>query len=357
MHYNLINAKINIMSFMGKGMTNKIVTKAMIMSAGVGSRLEPLTYAVPKPLIPIANKPVMDILLEKLRELGIKNVICNTYYLAEKIIERYQYNQLGIHFNYIKEDTLSGTAGGLKKCQNFFDKGETFIVLSADGLTNADIEKGIASHIKSGAIATIGIKQIPHEEVSHFGVVVTDENGFIKEFQEKPTVEDAKSNYINTGIYIFNYEIFDFIPENTFYDFAKNVFPELLKKRKINTFEINEYWTDIGTLAQYKQSTKDLFFGLCRFKHTPIINSASGKYINNGSEIPACTVFEGTSTIGSGCKIGKNVKIIDSIIWDDVILEDNITVKNSIIASKSHIASDICDEVIGSNEIIQKIKA
>ena len=104
-------------------MTNKIVTKAMIMSAGVGSRLEPLTYAVPKPLIPIANKPVMDILLEKLRELGIKNVICNTYYLAEKIIERYQYNQLGIHFNYIKEDTLSGTAGGLKKCQNFFDKG------------------------------------------------------------------------------------------------------------------------------------------------------------------------------------------------------------------------------------------
>ena len=287
---------------MGKGMTNKIVTKAMIMSAGVGSRLEPLTYAVPKPLIPIANKPVMDILLEKLRELGIKNVICNTYYLAEKIIERYQYNQLGIHFNYIKEDTLSGTAGG-------------------------------------------------------FVVVVTDENGFIKEFQEKPTVEDAKSNYINTGIYIFNYEIFDFIPENTFYDFAKNVFPELLKKRKINTFEINEYWTDIGTLAQYKQSTKDLFFGLCRFKHTPIINSASGKYINNGSEIPACTVFEGTSTIGSGCKIGKNVKIIDSIIWDDVILEDNITVKNSIIASKSHIASDICDEVIGSNEIIQKIKA
>lgn len=337
-------------------MKNNSVTKAMIMSAGVGSRLEPLTVSVPKPLIPIANKPVMDILFEKLKAINIVDVICNTYYLADSIIERYTKNSRGINFNYIKEENLSGTAGGLKKCQHFFNKGETFLVLSADGLTDADLEKGIESHIKSGAIATIGIKQIPHEEVSHFGVVVTDENGFIKEFQEKPSVEEAKSNFINTGIYIFNYEIFDFIPENTFYDFAKNVFPELLAKNKINTFEINEYWTDIGTLAQYKQSTKDLFDGRCHFTHAPIINSGNGKYINNGSEIPECTVFEGTSTIGQNCKIGKNVKIIDSIIWDDVILEDNVTVKNSIIASNSCIASDISDEIIGANETIQKIK-
>lgn len=338
-------------------MTNKIVTKAMIMSAGVGSRLEPLTFSVPKPLIPVANRPVMDILFEKLRAINITNVICNTYYLADQIIERYKNNDSGINFNYIKEESLSGTAGGLKKCQQFFNKNDVFLVLSADGLSNADLEKGIQAHIQSKAIATIGIKQIPQEEVSHFGVVVTDSKGFIKEFQEKPSIEEAKSNYINTGIYIFNYEIFDYIPENTFYDFAKNVFPNLLAQMEINTFEITDYWTDIGTIAQYRQSTKDLFEGNCKFRHGEIETCSNGKYINNGSKIPSDTVFEGVSTIGKNCRIGKNVKITDSIIWDDVILEDNTTVKNSIIASRNHITTDLNGEIIGESEITEKIKA
>ncbi len=334
-------------------MEKQVVTKAMIMSAGVGSRLEPLTFTVPKPLIPIANKPVMDILLEKLRNIGITNVIANTYYLADKIIDRYKNNNLGINFNYIKEETLSGTAGGLKKCQSFFTKGDVFVVLSGDGLTNADIQKGIEKHLASNAVATIGIKRIPHEEVSHFGVVVTDKNGFIKEFQEKPSVEKAKSNYINTGIYIFNYEIFDYIPENTFYDFAKNVFPELLKKCGINTFEINEYWTDIGTISQYKQSHKDLFEGLCEFQHAPIHEQNGGKYISQ-SEIPSDTEFRGVSTIGFNCKLGKNVVIQNCIIWDNVEIADNTVLKNCIIASNSRILSDINEQTIPANEIIEK---
>lgn len=334
-------------------MEKQVVTKAMIMSAGVGSRLEPLTFTVPKPLIPIANKPVMDILFEKLRNIGITNVIANTYYLADKIIDRYKNNNLGINFNYIKEETLSGTAGGLKKCQSFFTKGDVFVVLSGDGLTNADIQKGIEKHLASNAVATIGIKRIPHEEVSHFGVVVTDKNGFIKEFQEKPSVEKAKSNYINTGIYIFNYEIFDYIPENTFYDFAKNVFPELLKKCGINTFEINEYWTDIGTISQYKQSHKDLFEGLCEFQHAPIHEQNGGKYISQ-SEIPSDTEFRGVSTIGFNCKLGKNVVIQNCIIWDNVEIADNTVLKNCIIASNSRILSDINEQTIPANEIIEK---
>ena len=138
-----------------------VITKAMVMSAGMGSRLEPLTLQVPKPLVPVCNRPVMDILFESLAQIGINDVVCNTYYLAEQIINRYKSNDLGIKFNYITEDTLSGTAGGLKKCQFFFDEGEDFVVLSADGLTNADIKKGIEIHKKSGAIATIGVKIIP----------------------------------------------------------------------------------------------------------------------------------------------------------------------------------------------------
>ena len=327
--------------------------KAMIMAAGVGSRLEPLTKSVPKPLVPVANKPVMDILFENLADLGIKDVICNTYYLAEQIIDRYKNNNLGINFNYVKEETLSGTAGGVKKCQYFFDKDSTFVVLSADGLSNADLEHGIEVHKKSRAIATIGIKQIPMEAVQHFGVVVTDENGFITEFQEKPTVEEAKSNFINTGIYIFDYKVFDYIPENTFYDFAKNVFPKLLAEHAINTFEVKEYWSDIGTIAQYVQSMHDLFDGKCHFKHASIVRQNDGSYIaENSSKVDDTVIFKGNSTIGKNCIIGKNCVIENCIIWDNVEIADGVKLSNCVIASDCVIQTDLTSQIVGANEII-----
>lgn len=336
-------------------MSNKTI-KAMIMAAGVGSRLDPLTKSVPKPLVPVANRPVMDILVDNLKSIGVKDIVSNTHYLAEKIINRYENINFGVNFKFIKEDTLSGTAGGLKKCQFFFDKGDEFLVLSADGLSNADLQKGIDMHRKSGAIATIGIKEIPHEEVSHFGVVVTDETGYITEFQEKPSVEEAKSNFINTGIYVFDYRIFDYIPENTFYDFAKNVFPNLLKDHEINTFVIDNYWTDIGTLEQYQQSTQDLFEGRCRFNHSKLVKTANGAYISNTENLPSDLTFVGNSTIGSNCKIGKNVTLKNAIIWDNVTIEDDVVVSNSVIASGSVIRKNVTDSILGANSLIDCTK-
>lgn len=336
-------------------MSNKTI-KAMIMAAGVGSRLDPLTKSVPKPLVPVANRPVMDILVDNLKSIGVKDIVSNTHYLAEKIINRYENINFGVKFKFIKEDTLSGTAGGLKKCQFFFDKGDEFLVLSADGLSNADLQKGIDMHRKSGAIATIGIKEIPHEEVSHFGVVVTDETGYITEFQEKPSLEEAKSNFINTGIYVFDYRIFDYIPENTFYDFAKNVFPNLLKDHEINTFVIDNYWTDIGTLEQYQQSTQDLFEGRCHFNHSKLVKTANGAYISNTENLSSDLKFDGNSTIGSNCKIGKNVTLKNAIIWDNVTIEDDVVVSNSVIASGSVIRKNVTDSILGANSLIDCTK-
>lgn len=295
--------------------------KAMVMAAGMGSRLEPITLMIPKPLIPVMNRPIMDIILSQLHNIGVEDVISNTYYLANQIIDRYKNNKLGVNFNYIKETELSGTAGGVKKCQFFFDEGEDFIVMSGDILTTADIKKGIEIHKASGAIATIGVKEIPHEFVSHFGVVVTGDDGFIKEFQEKPSVEEAKSNLINTGIYIFNYKIFDYIPENTFYDFAKNVFPKLLEENAINTFIVDEYWNDIGTIDQYKQSIQDVFNGLCKIEHDKIIETNLGNYLAGDSKIPSTVRFIGNSVIGNNCKLGEYIKL------DNCILLDNSEVK------------------------------
>jgi len=332
-----------------------MITKAMIMAAGVGSRLDPLTQDIPKPLVTIANRHVMDILFERLLEISIKDVIANTHYLSEKIVQHYKNNNLGINFNYIHEKELSGTAGGVKKCQFFFDEGQDFLILSADGLSNADLKAGIDSHKKSGAIATIGIKKIAKEEIPNFGVVVTDEKGFIIEFQEKPSLEDAKSDYINTGIYIFNYKIFDYIPENAFYDFAKNVFPDLLSKEiKINTFHVDEYWSDIGTIEQYVQSTRDLFNNLYKINHSPIINTPEGSYIKGKSYIAPSAKLIGFNTIGDKCIIGKNVTLENCIIWDDVEIKDNLTLQNCVIASHSEINANLTQQVIGPNQIISQ---
>lgn len=330
-----------------------MVSKAMIMAAGVGSRLDPLTQEVPKPLVPIANRPVMDILLEKLLAISIKDVIANTHYKSDKIVERYKQNNLGVNFNYVYEEKLSGTAGGVKKCQFFFDEGEDFLILSADGLSNADLKAGIESHKKSGAIATIGIKRISMEEIPNFGVVVTDEEGYITGFQEKPAIKDAKSDCINTGIYIFNYKIFDYIPADTFYDFAKNVFPTLLENGiKINTFPVEEYWSDIGTIDQYIQSTKDLFNNLYEINHSGIVETQEGAYITGKSYIAPSSKLLGINTIGKNCIIGKNVVLENCIIWDDVEIKDNVSLKDSIIASHCEVSVDMVNQVVGPNQII-----
>ena len=331
--------------------------KAMVMSAGVGSRLDPLTKSVPKPLVPICNKPVMDILLENLSSIGVKDVVANTFYLAEQIVARYVKNNLGINFSYITEETLSGTAGGVKKCQFFFEEGEDFFVLSADGVTNADLMKGMEIHKKSGAIATIGVKPVKEEDIPNFGVVVTDNNGYITEFQEKPAIKDAKSNLINTGIYIFNYKIFDYIPANEFYDFAKNVFPNLLKDHQINVFQVDEYWSDIGTLDQYRQSTLDLFENLYTFKHSEIHRAKLGSYICGKTSLPHNIKFIGHSVIGDDCIIGKNVTLENCILWDGVEIADNVHLKDCVIASNSRVERNLTNHIIGQNELVAKFNS
>lgn len=305
--------------------------KAMVMAAGMGSRLEPITLLFPKPLIPVMNRPLMDIILSQLHHIGVDEVISNTYYLADQIIDRYQKNNIGIKFSHIKETALSGTAGGVKKCQFFFDEGEDFIVMSGDILTTADIKKGIQIHKQSGAIATIGVKQVAHELVSHFGVVVTDEKGFITEFQEKPALEDAKSNLINTGIYIFDYKIFDYIPEGEFYDFAKDVFPKLLEEGQINTFEICEYWNDIGTIDQYKQSIQDVFNGVCEIAHSKIIETNLGNYISNTTKIPQTVRFIGNSVVGSNVKLGEYIKLENCVVMDGAEIKTGSELSNCVV--------------------------
>src|SRR5574344_495311 len=331
-----------------------MVTKAMLMAAGVGSRLEPLTKGTPKPLVPLLNKPMSDIIIDKLHHSGIDNVIANTYFLSEKIIRRYSNYSSSLHFEYVTEKELSGTAGGLKKCQYFFEKNEDFLVLSADGISDCDFNEIIKAHKKSNAIATITLKKVDKQEVFKFGVVVPDANGFVSEFQEKPSIELAKSNLINTGIYVFNYKIFDFIPENEFFDFAKNIFQTLMEKKiPINTYTIDCYWNDIGTIRQYIQSTKDGFSGLLK-QENQIVNTITGSYIaHNTAKIASNVRFEGNCVIGKNCQIAENVILKNVILWDNVSVEKDIIIDDCVIANDCIIKSSITKKIIEENSIIE----
>lgn len=332
----------------------------MVMAAGVGSRLDPLTQDIPKPLVPVLNKPVMDILLEKLKSFGVEKVIANTHYLAEKIQQRYSQNSpVDINFSYIHEKTLSGTAGGVKKCEFFFDDVEDFIVVSADGLHDADLEKIVKSHLESGCIATMAIVAVEHEEVHKYGVVVSSPEHKVVEFQEKPSIDEAKSNFINTGIYVFNKKIFDYIPEGEKFDFAKNVFPKLLEVGKdINTYRIYSYWSDIGTTDQYIQSNED---ALCRKVMIPepnIMRKFESVYtVGHKCIIDKSAKFSNHVIVGNNCKVGKNVVLDNVILWDNIVVEDDTVLKNCVIAENVTIKTSIEGkennwEVIGPNKVV-----
>jgi len=255
---------------------------------------------------------------------------------------------------------LSGTAGGVKKCEWFFEPGETFLVISGDALTDVNIDNLVEKHKSSGAIATMALKEIPLAEVSHFGVVVVDDQGKVIGFQEKPSIEEAKSTLVNTGIYIFETDIFKYIPKDTFFDFAKNVFPALMKDNQpLYAHTISEYWNDIGTISQYRLSSYDILsskitidppyeknhIGWCS-DNCEISSNATfdGKVvIGENTVIQDKVKFHGSCIIGDNCIIKEGAHIRNAIIWDNVIIKEGAKLDGCIVASNA---------VIGKKSVI-----
>ena len=210
--------------------------KAMILAAGKGTRVQPITHTIPKPMIPILQKPVMEFLVELLKEHGFTEIMVNVSHLAEQIEGYFRDGQrFGVQIAYSFEGYIEdgqligaalGSAGGMKKVQNFqpfFD--DTFVVLCGDALIDLDLSQAVRCHRACGALASVVTKSVPWDQVEGYGVVVSDENGRIQAFQEKPPRDQALSNAINTGIYIFDPKIFDHIPSGIPYDIGADLFP------------------------------------------------------------------------------------------------------------------------------------
>lgn len=236
--------------------------KGMILAAGVGSRLGPITADKPKPMALVCGKPVMEHIVNLLRLYGIRDVAANLHYLPEVIMDYFgDGGKYGIRLTYSVEETLLGTAGGVKNQQWFLD--ETFLVISGDALTDIDLAGFLKFHREKQALASIALKEVA--DVEQFGVVITDAGDRIRRFQEKPKKAEALSNLVNTGIYIFEPEIFDLIPRGEFYDFGRSLFPLLVEKgAPFYGCRMDGYWCDIGTVETYEKACLDASAGLVR---------------------------------------------------------------------------------------------
>jgi mannose-1-phosphate guanylyltransferase len=298
--------------------------KAMILAAGKGTRVRPLTYDLPKPMIPILGKPVMAYLIEHLAQHGVREIMVNVAHLHERIEEYFgEGHSFGVQIGYSFEGYLDGdgevipkplgSAGGMKKIQEFggfFD--ETTVVLCGDALIDLDITSAVREHQARGALATVITKEVPWEKVSSYGVVVADETGRIQSFQEKPSPEAAKSNLASTGIYIFEPEVIDLIPSGVEFDIGSQLFPLLVQKGLPFYMQKYEFdWIDIGSVADYWSVVQSVLRG--ELVQMPLHGKeiADGVWVGLNTRIDwNGTTIEGPVYIGSGTVIEAGSKII-----------------------------------------------
>ena len=339
-------------------------TKAMILAGGMSTRLYPLTKQVPKPLVPVAGEPISAHVMRWLRSFGYTDLAINVHYLADQIRETFgDGSHYGVRLEYLYEEQLMGSAGALKPLFAFFT--ETFVVVGCDDLTDANLDALVSFHKKRGALATIGL--VPADEVDQYGVVITDGDGRIVEFQEKPAKGAERSKLVNTGIYVFEPEIFDYIPADTFYDFGKGVFPNLLAQAApfYGMRLTGAYWRDIGTPSEYRLATADVLAGRVHLRGARVKGLPSGAHLGDdlqldgdvrlgeGVTIGRRVKITGPSVIGDGVWIGDDVTIDGSIVWDGASLGERSELRGSIVGIDFEVPADaaLIDQIVANEPV------
>ncbi len=329
--------------------------KAMILAAGKGTRIRPITHTIPKPMIPILQKPVMEFLVELLRQHGFDQIMVNVSHLAD-VIENYfrDGQKFGVQIAYSFEGRIEdgeligealGSAGGMRRIQDFspfFD--DTFVVLCGDALIDLDLTAAVKWHREKGAIATIVMKSVPRDEVSSYGVVVTDDSGKIKAFQEKPSVEEALSTDINTGIYIFEPEIFNYIPSDTEYDIGSQLFPALVAAgAPFYGISMDFEWVDIGKVPDYWRAIQSVLLGEIKNVSIPGIEVRPGIYAGLNVAVNWDKVdITGPVYIGGMTIIEDGAKIVGpTMIGPNCWLCSGATVENSVIFEYSRLGPEV----------------
>jgi mannose-1-phosphate guanylyltransferase len=331
---------------------SKSSLKAIILAGGEGTRLHPLTYTLPKPMLPVLNRPFLEHTIAYLKEYGIKDITLALSYLPEVIRDYFgDGSKLGVQLTYSLESHPMGTAGAVKNAEQYLDG--TFVVLNGDIFTDLDISDMLVFHRRNRARASISLTWV--DNPCAFGVVETDSDGRIKRFTEKPSPEQVTSNWINAGIYILEPEVLEHVPSGTHYMFEKGLFPLLLELgAPVYGYQFSGHWVDMGTPEKYRCLNCDLL--LLKGK-SALIGSLSKDEIccDRDASIHPSAKITGPAIIASGCRIGQRVHIRgpvvmgpDCHIGDDVILEESILWRGANIGASAVLKQ--C--VIGSDAVV-----
>src|SRR5207249_1149153 len=305
------------------------------MAGGEGTRLRPLTSNQPKPMVPIVGKPCMEHILELLREHGMTDVIVTVAFLPQAIRSYFgEGDTLGMSIGYSVEESPLGTAGSVRLAAKQLD--ETFLVISGDALCDVDLSALVAFHKERGAAVTIGLKSV--ENPLEFGIVVTDDEGRIERFLEKPSWGQVFSDTINTGIYVMEPEVLKHVPGDRPYDFSKELFPYLLEMgRPMYGFVLDGYWQDIGNLDQFRQANFDALDESVRL-NIPGIRIRGNVWLGEGIDLHDLGAIEGPAFFGNYCRVAQDASVGPySVLATSVTLRERARTMRSIVDASTSI--------------------
>ena len=335
--------------------------KAVIMAGGFGTRIQPLTSNIPKPMIPLANRPIMLHIVELLKKHGISEMVMLLYHQPDIVKNFFRDgSDFGIKIEYVTPLQDMGTAGAVKCAEKLLSK--RFLVISGDLLTDFNLKKIIDFHNDNKAMATITLTSV--KDPLQFGVVITDKEKRITQFLEKPGWGEVISDTINTGIYVLEPEIFHYIPEEENFDFSHDLFPIMLKnKDRLFGYPVKGYWRDIGNTDSYREAHHDIFHGKINIRIDEEKQDLLGKDIRIGTDVRLENIksLEGTvilgdnsqilgsssikdSIIGRNCTIEEGAKLFRTVIWDNVYIKKGAKLIDSVICSNVSIGQGVVTE-------------
>lgn len=345
--------------------------RAVIMAGGEGSRLRPLTSLQPKPMVPIVNQPVMEHIIGLVRHHGITDVVATLAFMPQVIQDYFgDGEEWGTRMSYALEETPLGTAGSVKNAEALLE-GEPFLIISGDALTDIDLTHVIEFHRSKGAAVTIALKSMP--DPLEFGVVITDDDGRIERFLEKPSWGQVFSDTINTGIYVVEPEVLSHIPEGEPFDFSSELFPLLMEKGyPLYGCVVDGYWCDVGSFESYVQAHRDILDGKANV-YIPGVETRERVWVDEGARIepdvtigdkvvigPNVTIRAGAhigdyTVLGDNCVIGNQASVSHSVIWSDSFVGKHSTVAGAVLCRRVDVrarAAVDMNSVIGDESMI-----
>jgi mannose-1-phosphate guanylyltransferase / phosphomannomutase len=304
--------------------------RAVLMAGGSGTRLRPLTCDLPKPMVPILNRPIAEHIINLLKRHNITEIIATLYYLPDVMRNYFQDgSDFGVQMTYaVEEEQPLGTAGCVKNIQQWLD--DTFITISGDAIADFDLQQAIAFHREKKSKATLILTRVPNPV--DFGVVITDPDGRINRFLEKPSLSEIFSDTVNTGTYILEPEVLDYLPENEESDFSNDLFPILLARGEAMYGYVAEgYWCDVGHLEAYREAQYDALEQKVKLDF-PYREKTTGIWIGSNTYVDPTATIESPAMIGDNCRIGPRVKIeAGTVIGDNVTIGSDANLKRPII--------------------------